>query len=405
MFSQYFSLAFKNLRHRGLRSWLTILGIFIGIAAVVSLISLGQGLEKAVTGQFGSLDVDKLVIQNTGTGFGPPGSTAPVKLTDHDMKIIESVSGVKMVVPRLIRMVKIEYNKAAEFRYVGSLPADTEKIDLIKESLKVDVSQGKFLTKDYKGKVIIGSDIANSKSFDKEIRVGSTITIQGKKFQVAGILGKSATVLTNSIIIMMEDDIKSILNIGNEIDLIVVQLQSKDVATQVAKSIEEKLRKDRKEKPGEEDFSVQTPSQALSAVNTILNIVNIIIISIAGISILIGSIGITNAMYTSVLERTKEIGVMKAIGAQNSDILFIFMIESGLLGLVGGILGALFGLALAFIAATGANSFFGQALFEVSPSYPLLAAAISFSFVIGIAAGILPARQASKLKPVDALRK
>jgi putative ABC transport system permease protein len=405
MFSQYFSLAFKNLRHRGLRSWLTILGIFIGIAAVVSLISLGQGLEKAVTGQFGSLDVDKLVIQNTGTGFGPPGSTAPVKLTDHDMKIIESVSGVKMVVPRLIRMVKIEYNKAAEFRYVGSLPADAEQIDLIKESLKVDVSQGKFLTKDDKGKVIIGSDIANSKSFDKEIRVGSTITIQGKKFQVAGILGKSATVLTNSIIIMMEDDIKSILNIGNEIDLIVVQLQSKDVATQVAKSIEEKLRKDRKEKPGEEDFSVQTPSQALSAVNTILNIVNIIIISIAGISILIGSIGITNAMYTSVLERTKEIGVMKAIGAKNSDILFIFMIESGLLGLVGGILGALFGLALAFIAATGANSFFGQALFEVSPSYPLLAAAISFSFVIGIAAGILPARQASKLKPVDALRK
>ena len=237
MFSQYFSLAFKNLRHRGLRSWLTILGIFIGIAAVVSLISLGQGLEKAVTGQFGSLDVDKLVIQNTGTGFGPPGSTAPVKLTDHDMKIIESVSGVKMVVPRLIRMVKIEYNKAAEFRYVGSLPADAEQIDLIKESLKVDVSQGKFLTKDDKGKVIIGSDIANSKSFDKEIRVGSTITIQGKKFQVAGILGKSATVLTNSIIIMMEDDIKSILNIGNEIDLIVVQLQSKDVATQVAKSI------------------------------------------------------------------------------------------------------------------------------------------------------------------------
>ena len=110
-------------------------------------------------------------------------------------------------------------------------------------------------------------------------------------------------------------------------------------------------------------------------------------------------------MYTSVLERTKEICVMKAIGAKNSDILFIFMIESGLLGLVGGILGALFGLALAFIAATGANSFFGQALFEVSPSYPLLAAAISFSFVIGIAAGILPARQASKLKPVDALRK
>src|SRR3989344_7426406 len=98
MYPDYFFLAFKNIQKKGIRSWLTILGIFIGIAAVVSLISLGAGLKTAVVGQFGSLSVDKLTIQNAGTGFGPPGSTVVKKLNEHDLKIIERVSGVDIVV-------------------------------------------------------------------------------------------------------------------------------------------------------------------------------------------------------------------------------------------------------------------------------------------------------------------
>ena len=90
MIKDYFSLAFGNLKHRGLRSWLTILGVFIGIAAVVALISLGNGLQEAITGQFASLDVDKLIVENSGTGFGPPGSTVIKKLNEHDLKLIES---------------------------------------------------------------------------------------------------------------------------------------------------------------------------------------------------------------------------------------------------------------------------------------------------------------------------
>jgi putative ABC transport system permease protein len=100
MILDYFSFAIGNLKHRGLRSWLTILGIFIGIAAVVSLISLGQGLQQAITGQFSDLAPDRLIIQNAETGFGPPGSTAVKKLTSHDQKIIESVNDVLIVVPR-----------------------------------------------------------------------------------------------------------------------------------------------------------------------------------------------------------------------------------------------------------------------------------------------------------------
>ena len=403
MLTDYILLALKNLKHRGLRSWLTMLGIFIGIAAVVSLISLGNALDMAITGQFGTLSSGILTIQNTGTGFGPPGSTAIKKLTEHDLKIIESTQGAKSVISRIIRIVEVEYNKISKFRYIGSMPLNQDEIKLINEELNVKPESGRLLTTADRGKVVLGNDFLDN-SFEKKIRVGVNIKIQGENFEVIGILKKASTFTINSVILMPEDDLKRLLKIGDEIDLIVVKVDNKDNIDQIAKDIERKLRKDRDEKLGEEDFSVQTPIQALQAVSTVLNIINLIITGIAAISLLVGGIGIANTMYTSVLERTKEIGVMKSIGARNRDILLIFLIESAFLGLVGGIVGALMGLALAFIAATGASSALGID-FKVTLSLPFLLSAISFSLLIGVVSGILPAFQASKLNPVEALRR
>ena len=155
---------------------------------------------------------------------------------------------------------------------------------------------------------------------------------------------------------------------------------------------------------GEEDFAVETPLQALASVNNILNVINIIIVSIAAISLIIGSVGVMNTMYTSVLERTKEIGTMKAIGAKNKDILAIFLVESALLGLIGGILGMLLGISLAWLMIFLARQFIGSLDFNLSISWPLMTAVIGFSTVLGVLSGILPALQASKLKPVEALR-
>jgi putative ABC transport system permease protein len=183
-----------------------------------------------------------------------------------------------------------------------------------------------------------------------------------------------------------------------------VQVEDKNKVESIAKEIERRLRKDRNQKEGEEDFSVQTPSQALETINTILNIINLIVSGIAAISLLVGGIGIANTMFTSVLERTREIGTMKAVGAKNRDVLFIFLIESGMLGLIGGIVGAILGLALAFLVSSSANSYFGEQIIVVSLSWPLLLGAIAFSFLVGIAAGTLPALQASRLKPTEALR-
>ena len=402
--NEYFDLAFGNLKHRGLRSWLTMLGIFIGIAAVVSLISLGNGLQTAVMGQFGSLSFDKLTIQNKGTGFGPPGSTVVEKLNDHDLDVIKKVSGIKEILTRLIRVVKVEYNEVATYNYVADVPDSQELINFMYDSTNVKIEEGRLLRAGDRGKILLGADIASSEKYGKKIRVGAKLAINGKNFEVVGILKKSSSFQINSIFLMNVKDLENVLDIKDEYDLIIVQVADKDKLEDVAKNIEDSLRGDRNLDAGKEDFSVQTPEQALSSVNTILSIINLIVVGIAAISLIVGGVGIANTMYTSVVERTKEIGIMKAIGARNSDIMWIFLIEAGLLGLVGGIVGALMGLSLAFIISYAASSFLGENLFTVSISYFLLFGSIAFSFGIGVMSGVFPALQASKLKIVDALR-
>jgi len=404
MLKDYFFLAFGNLKHRGLRSWLTILGIFIGIAAVVSLISLGAGLREAITGQFGSIGVDILTIQNKGAGFGPPGSMVVEKLNDNDVKIIQNVNGVKLVITRLIRVVKVEFNEIANFKYIFDLPDDSEKLKMIYETFSMETSSGRLIQEGDSGVVLIGSDFGANKEFEKNFVVGKKIKINGKEFEIMGVLKKMDSIQLNGMMIMPTKDLQNLLQIKNEYDLIVAQVEDKNKIKIVSEQVQEKLRRDRNENLGEETFTVQTPLQALSGVNTILNIINIIVVGIACISLFVGGVGIANTMYTSILERTKEIGVMKAIGAKNSDILWIFLIESGLLGLVGGIVGALIGILIAIGISNIANSFLGENLFRIQINYFLLFGAVLFSFVVGVLSGVLPAIQASKLKVVEALR-
>jgi ABC-type antimicrobial peptide transport system permease subunit len=188
-----------------------MLGIFIGIAAVVSLFSLGQGLKLAITGQFASLDVDKLTITSAETGFGPPGAFAVRKLNEHDVELIERVNGVKMAIPRLVRIAEVEYNKVSIYYYVGNIPEDPEEIKIIYDSLNVEPIQGRLLTKDDRGKVVLGYDFTGER-FGKPIEVGKSINIHGQDFEVVGILDKASTFTINSVIIMPEEDMKRLLD-------------------------------------------------------------------------------------------------------------------------------------------------------------------------------------------------
>ena len=404
MIKDFFIIATNNIKRRKLRSWLTMIGIFIGIAAVVSLISLGQGLQEAITGQFAALSVDKLTISNSGTGFGPPGSTSVDKLNKNDLRVVERTRGVDEVVPRLIRVVKIEYNKAASFNYIGDLPDEDVRREILYESLNIEASEGRLVKRGDNGKIIIGSHIARGDDFEKKIEVGKKIKIQGKNFEVIGILKTASTFQINDVVMMLSSDMKNLLDIDDEIDIIIAQVSNPEEIELTAIKIEDALRKDRKLKKGEEDFSVQTPLQSVSTVNQTLSVINFIIVGIAFISLIVGGIGIANTMYTSVLERKKEIGTMKAIGAKNSDILWIFLFEAGLLGFIGGLIGVIIGAGLAIGLSGAANSFFGNEIIRVNLSIPLMVFVLMFSFLLGILFGGIPSYQASKLKPVDALR-
>ena len=404
MLGDLFKLGVNNLRRRRLRSWLTMLGIFIGIAAVVALISLGQGLQTAVTAQFASLSTDKLTIQNAGTGLGPPGSTVIEKLNEHDVKVIERVSGVEYVISRLLRNGKVEFNGNLKFKYLGSLPEDEKQAELVYEAMALEVEKGRLLKPTDSGKIVLGNSVPKKEEFDKEIEVGNKILIQEEEFEVVGIFEKASTFTLNDAILITEDDMKELLNIGDEIDTIIAQVKDSKDIEQVAERIERVMRRDRSLNKGEEDFSVQTPLEALSTVNTILISVNAVVIGIAMISLIVGGIGIANTMYTSVIERKKEIGTMKAVGAKNSDILTVFLIESGLLGVVGGIVGVLIGSGIALLTANLANNFFGNDIILVNISLPLIISSVAFSFLIGVLSGAIPSYQASKLRPVEALR-
>jgi len=273
MKKDYFFLALGNLRHRGLRSWLTILGVFIGIAAVVALISMGNGLETAITGQFGALSLDTLTIQNKGTGFGPPGSTVVEKLNENDLKILENINGVDLVVPRLIRIGSLEYNGVRGFGFAADIPQGDGKREFIYDNFNLEAEEGRLLREEDRGKVMLGHNFLDTEDFEKSFRVGKNVLVNGESFEIVGLLKQSSTFQLNSVVFMGSEDLMGLLDIEDEYDLFVVQVRDKDEIENVAEEIERKLRNDRDEKIGEETFTVETPLQSLSAVTTILGII------------------------------------------------------------------------------------------------------------------------------------
>lgn len=400
----YFKLAFGNLRHRGIRSWLTLLGIFIGIMAVVSLISLGSGLKMAIASQFGISTTEVITVQAGGiNNAGPPGSGAVNPLNLGDVDAIERLSSVDLTLPRNVASGKMEFNDIVGFGYVISLP-DGEERKFAYEVAELDIEVGRNLKDGDTTKVVLGNNFyTNEESFGKIIKPGDNVLIQDKKFEVVGIIEKKGSFLWDNIVLMNDKPLRDLMNLGDRVDIIVVKVKNKDLMERAKEEIEKKMRERRGVKIGEENFEVSTPEAALGTVNSILGGVQAFIVIIALISIVVGAIGIINTMMTSVLERKKEIGIMKAIGAKNSQIFFQFFIESGLLGLVGGVVGVIFGLLIGFVGIYAINGFIGSEI-GMDIDYMLILFSLVGSFLVGSLAGVLPALQAAKQNPVEALR-
>ncbi|MCK5321643.1 MAG: ABC transporter permease [Candidatus Aenigmarchaeota archaeon] len=393
MIGTYLNMAAKNLVGKKLRSWLTLIGIIIGIFAVISLITLGNGLKNAVGGQFDMLAANRIMIADSGNMLLPSGSGS---LVDDDRDAIEDMKEIDYATSVVSNSAFIGYGDEKSFGsfrgvYTVNLEKSFSEIDL-------ELSSGRMIDKSDKYSVVIGHDLANE-GFDKKIHVGNQLTIKGQRFKVVGIFEKIGDTMEDNMVFMPIDTAQDLLGYDDHVTAISATVKAGYDIDKTMDEVEELLNK----RHGKDDVEVTNPKQIQENINEVLGIVQYVFVGIALISLIVGGIGIMNSMYTSVLERTRDIGIMKAIGASNGDILLIFLIESGFIGLVGGIIGIGLGVGLAKLVDFAVSEM-GYSVLKIEISVGLLVFGLAFSMLVGMLSGALPAYRASKLKPVDALR-
>jgi putative ABC transport system permease protein len=409
-----FQLAWNILVHSRLRSWLTIIGIIIGIAAVVSIVSISVGAEQQLEEGLGNLGADILTITPgfskargmMGFGGGPPGifeeqssSEEETKnLTSRDINVLKTIANVNYVMGIVSSEGDMSYSgKTASVRVTG--------VDELvwKEITTETIESGRLLTSGDSYSIVIGSNIASS-TFDN-IPINSKVTIEGNYFKVVGILNGG-----NSVYMSIETARDVFDDIGEEkFDSISVEIEDVSISNETVNNIISKLMMSRGILDEDErDFTVSNPSAMQETMQETMKTMSIFLGAIAAISLIVGAIGIANTMFTSVLEKTKEIGIMKAIGARNKNILIIFLLNSGMIGLVGGIGGIILGVIgsslIGSMVSSGSSGGVTRMLGNTAITPGLLIGALLFSIIIGMIAGVIPAYRASKLKPVDALR-
>lgn len=400
MIKDYVLIILRNFSRRKMRGWLTIIGILIGIAAVVALVSLGQGLENYINQEFEKMGSDKIMIL-PGSGM-MSAVTSDIMLTQDDADAIKNVRGVKLVGGMLFEQANIKFNGESGTTMIIGLPQDETK-EIMESMSNFEIAYGRDIKEGEAKKATIGIAFREDDFFDEEVKLRDRIDLKGTEFEVVGIVKRVGNPSDDSQIYISLDDARDLFDEPEDYQYLIAQVAKGSDPVPIKEAIEKELRGTRDVEEGDEDFNVQTTEEMMKTSSEIIGIVQAVIVAIAAISLLVGGIGIMNTMYTSVLERTREIGIMKAIGAKNSDILSIFLIESGMLGLTGGAIGVLIGMGLSKVAEfAAAQSGYGVLRIMFSPS--LIAGVLLFSFAVGAISGVLPAMQASKMKPVEALR-
>lgn len=393
MIQDFIEFAINGIRHRKLRSWLTILGIVIGVGAIIALISITQGLQGSIEEQFETFGANRIFIAPK--GFQGPGSQSE-GLTKEDVETVEGVGDFEYVTPFLFRTEEIEFKNEVKFTTVFGMEA--ENLEKFFGDVDVETTEGRFIRGGEKFVALLGSRVPTD-IFDKEVRIRNTIKVASEDFKVIGILESQGNAQDDNSITIPLDIAREIFDEPDDVDGMMAQVKSGLSIETVQKRIERRLEQAR----DDENFQVLTASQIAEQITQILGVFQIVLVGIAGISLVVGGIGIMNSMYTSVLERTREIGIMKAIGAKNSDILYIFLIESGIIGLIGGVFGVALGIGIAFLVEKIAAQA-GFSFLQISASPFLIIFGLLFAVMVGILSGTLPAVQASKLRPVEALR-
>ncbi len=415
-----FKIALNMVMHSKLRSWLTIIGIVIGVASVIAIVSLGESMQSQVKSQLSSLNANLITIspgysKATGMDFGAMGggggqpggggsSSSSSVLTKDDVQTLKGIADISTINAQITGRANVTYgSQSGMLSITGTDPETWASVTTSK------AGTGRLLQASDKNVVVIGYSLATT-YFKKEITLGKELRIAGKSFKVIGItsdtgrfdrsiympIDNAYEVLNGSV----QDEYNSILALakdGTDIDTVETEITNALMFSRMVTT---------------QDFSLSATKDMLASISSATSSIILFLEGIAAVSILVGAVGIANTMFTSVLEKTKEIGIMKAIGARNSDIMVIFLLNAALIGFVGGLLGIILGtIASSFTSSllTGSGiqmPFMGRGGgSSVSiVSVDILFEALLVSVLIGVISGAIPAYQASKLKPVDALR-
>ena len=402
LFSESFQMALTSLYANKMRSLLTMLGIIIGVAAVIALVSVGMGVRSNVTSSIASLGSNMLIISpgssNRGGVRGAAGSMQTLKYDDAKA-IKDKIKNIDYVSPSVSSSYQIVYGNN---NWNTSVQGVTPEFMSIRS---LTIGYGSFITADDMNKrnrvAVIGTTVA-SNLFAKDNPVGKNIRINNQPYKVVGLLESKG----QSSVGQDQDDVIYIpLTTAQErmlgityVQSINVQVSGQDKMEQVQAEIENLLRSRHHILAGkDDDFHVRNLTSLMETVNQSTSMLTLLLGAIAGISLIVGGIGIMNIMMVSVTERTREIGIRKALGATFMNIMTQFLIESMVIGIIGGIIGIIVGCGASQIIAKVGN------FTTVITITPII---ISFIFSVGIGLffGIYPARKAAKLDPIEALR-
>lgn len=401
MIYESLKMALSGMIANKLRTLLTLLGIMIGVAAVISMVAVGNGLQQKVQDNFSGLGSDKLIILaggRTSTGARLAAGEGS-KFTLADVEAIKSkVGGIKEVTPSVRSSIQVIYKNN---NWTTTVEGATPNIVTV-ESL--DVDNGAFYSeRDSKSKkrvAVIGQTVIDN-LFGDESPLGKRIRINKSPYTVIGTFaekGQSGMTDSDDIIYIPFTTAQSRLLGITYVKQVNVKVENGDNIDQVETDITNLLRKRHNIKTGDyDDFEIRNMASIMETAMDITSKITIFLAIVASISLLVGGIGIMNIMLVSVTERTKEIGIRKALGATYNNILLQFLIESMTIGMIGGGLGVLIGIVGSYIMGSVTN-------FTPVISVTSIVVAVVFSMVIGVFFGIYPARKAALLDPIDALR-
>ena len=397
--------ALESISSNKLRSGLTILGIVIGVAAVIAMLAVGQGAQDTITASISGIGSNLLFVFS-GNFFEDVRNEQPLTMADADaISDLFQAPAVAGVAPVISNNLEISYGgKRTSVEVNGITPAY--------QSVRNEtITEGTFITEEHllglASVVLIGPDLAEQLFERREGLVGETIRIEGQPFRIIGVLeskgGSAFGSQDNTALIPLTTARSRLIRRSRDrVDVIYVQASDANSVSQASEEIAQILRTRHRILLEPDDFTIFSQNDFVQVASTITGVFTIFLGGIAGISLLVGGIGIMNIMLVSVTERTREIGLRKAVGARKRDILIQFLTESSLLSLLGGVIGIGFGFLIAFIVGRIAAA--SNAPFSPNVRLESILLATLFSTAVGLFFGIYPANRAANLEPVEALR-